>query len=299
MIFKKLYYKLFNSENKNQFKDELKINLFDEKYKKIIDQINKSVLEKKELNFLHSGTSGDLIYSFSLIKKLSQTHKCNFYIGVNKKFTYEYYKHTGGGFLISEKMYNLLIPLLKQQNFFNQVKKHEHETIDINLDLFRELPWNNTFNSPRWYFHIAGEHADLNDSYLDVDEHKSIKKRIVIQRTFRHRNIYINYNFLKNYDDPLFVGIKEEYDDLKKQVPNLEFYNPKDFLEIAQIIKSSRFFLGNQSVCFPIAEAMKVPRLLEASPDTPLVQPVGKNGYDFYFQPHFEKWFKYLYENTK
>ena len=44
---------------------------------------------------------------------------------------------------------------------------------------------------------------------------------------------------------------------------------------------------------------MKVPRLLEASPDTPLVQPVGKNGFDFYFQPHFEKWFKYLYENTK
>ena len=26
--------------------------------------------------------------------------------------------------------------------------------------------------------------------------------------------------FLKNYDDPLFVGIKDEYDDLKKQVPN-------------------------------------------------------------------------------
>ena len=89
MIFKKLYYKLFKSEKKNEFKDELKINLFNEKYKKIIYQINKLVLEKNELNFLHSGTSGDLIYSFSLIKKLSQTHKCNFYIGVNKKFTYE------------------------------------------------------------------------------------------------------------------------------------------------------------------------------------------------------------------
>lgn len=299
MIFKKLYYKLFKSKKKNEFKDQLKVNLFKEKYEGIINQINKSVLEKKELNFLHSGTSGDLIYSFSLIKKLSQTHKCNFYIGVNKKFTYEYYKHTGDGFLISERMYNLIIPLLRRQKFFNQVKKHENETIDINLDLFRELPWNSTFNSPRWYFHIAGEHADLNDSYLDVDEHASIKKKIVIQRTFRHRNIYINYNFLKNYDDPLFVGIKEEYEDLKKQVPNLEFYDPKDFLEIAQIIKSSRFFIGNQSVCFPIAEALKVPRLLEASPDTPLVQPVGKNGFDFYFQPHFEKWFKYLYENTK
>ena len=97
----------------------------------------------------------------------------------------------------------------------------------------------------------------------------------------------------------MFVGIKEEYDDLKKQIPNLEFYEPKDFLEIAQIIKSSKFFIGNQSVCYPIAEALKVPRLLEASPEYPVVQPVGKDAFDFYFQPHFQKWFDYLYKKTK
>ncbi len=299
MSFKKLYYKIFKPDKKNEFKNNLRINLFKNKYENLINQINTAIESKKELNFLHSGTSGDLIYSFPLIKKLSLTHKCNFYIGVNKKFTYEYYKHTGEGFLISEKMYDLLIPLLKSQTFFNEVKKHEDEEIDINLDLFREMPWNNTFNSPRWYFHIAGEQTDLSNPYLDVVNHSTIKKRIVIQRTFRHRNMYINYNFLRNYEDALFVGVKEEYDDLKIQIPNLEFYNPKDFLEIAQIIKSSKLFIGNQSVCFPIAEALKVPRLLEASPETPLVQPVGKNGYDFYFQPHFEKWFKFLYEKAK
>ena len=131
-----------------------------------------------------------------------------------------------------------------------------------------------------------------------VDKHPTINDRIVIQRTFRFRNIYINYEFIKNYESALFVGIKEEYDDLKKQIPNLEFYEPKDFLEIAQIIKSSKFFIGNQSVCYPIAEALKVPRLLEASPEYPVVQPVGKDAFDFYFQPHFEKWFDYLYNKN-
>ena len=48
------------------------------------------------------------------------------------------------------------------------------------------------------------------------------------------------------------------------------------------------------SVFYPIAEALKVPRLLEACPDFPVVQPVGNDAYDFYFQPHFEKWFNYL-----
>ena len=74
MIYKKLYYKLFKSEKKNEFKDELKKKIFREKYETIINQISKSIIEKKELNFLHSGTCGDLIYSFALVKKLSLTH---------------------------------------------------------------------------------------------------------------------------------------------------------------------------------------------------------------------------------
>ena len=47
--------------------------------------------------------------------------------------------------------------------------------------------------------------------------------------------MYINYNFLRNYEDALFVGVKEEYDDLKIQIPNLEFYNPKDFWKLLKL----------------------------------------------------------------
>ena len=181
----------------------------------------------------------------------------------------------------------------------NYVKKHENENIDVDLDLFRELPWNNTFTSQKWFFHITGERADLNLPYIFADCHPTFKNRIVIQRSFRFRNLYINYEFLKNYEDPLFVGMQDEFDDLKKQIPNLEFYDPKSFYETAQIIKSSRFFIGNSSACFSVAEGLKVPRLLEASPDFPAVQPIGLDAFDFYFQPHFEKWFDYLYKETK
>ena len=68
----------------------------------------------------------------------------------------------------------------------------------------------------------------------------------------------------------------------------------KDFLEMAQVIKSSKFFIGNQSVAYPMAEGLKVPRLLEAEPSFPVVQPIGKNAYDFYYQPHFEKFVSLL-----
>ena len=65
---------------------------------------------------------------------------------------------------------------------------------------------------------------------------------------------------------------------------------------MAQIIKSSKFFIGNSSVGFPIAEALKTPRLLESCPYFPAALPHGKNAYDFYYQAHFEKFFKILNE---
>ena len=65
---------------------------------------------------------------------------------------------------------------------------------------------------------------------------------------------------------------------------------------MAQIIKSSKFFLGNLSLGFHIAEGLKVPRLLEGSPIDVVYYPHGDKAYTFFFQEHFEKWFSYLYD---
>ena len=301
MFFKKIIYKIFKSKSeysalKIDIATENQLNFFKHTCEPEIKKIDQSIKDKKELNFLHSGHCGDLIYSLPVIKKLSNTHKCNFYLGVNKKLNEYYHKHPGEGFFINEKMADLIFPLLKAQKFINNVNRYNAESIDINLDFFRELPISLNFNSPRWYFHITGQHLDLKEPYLHVEDHQKLKKQIVILRSFRYRNHFINYKFLYNYnDDLIFIGLKDEYDDLKKQVIKLKYYDPKDFLEMAKIIKSSRFFLGNQCLGFAIAEGLKIPRLLEQCPMFPVVQPVGNEAYDFYFQAHFEKWFEYLY----
>ena len=66
-------------------------------------------------------------------------------------------------------------------------------------------------------------------------------------------------------------------------------------MELAEIINNSKFFIGNLSFGYALAEALKVPRLLESGPNFPLVYPNGQNAYDFYFQYHFEKLVKELY----
>ena len=49
------------------------------------------------------------------------------------------------------------------------------------------------------------------------------KNKIVIMRSPRYRNSYINYSFLKNIDNIVCVGLLSEYEDLKKDIPNMTF----------------------------------------------------------------------------
>ena len=157
------------------------------------------------------------------------------------------------------------------------------------------MPINFNIDSVRWYFHITGIHPELDKPYLENIGTHQLKNKIVIIRSKRRRNYLINYNFLKNYNDILFLGLKDEFEDLKKEIPNLEFFDCKDFLEMAEIINSCKLFIGNLSFGFTLAEGLKKPRLLESGPDFPLVYPNGKDAYDFYFQNHFETNFKKIY----
>ena len=79
----------------------------------------------------------------------------------------------------------------------------------------------------------------------------------------------------------------------------LESLPPKNFSNISRAIHYSVLNGGKRirpQLVLLMAEALKVPRILEAEPYFPVVQPIGKDAYDFYYQPHFEKWFKHLDE---
>ncbi len=295
---KKYFYKLFDNKKYRKLKQQKAIQktveIFENKYRAYLYEIESKIKNNKKINFLHSGHLGDLIYALPVVKELAKDHICHFYIQTNKKMFVEYYKHPSGNVFIDDRMLNLFLPLMKEQKFIHKVEKYNDQEIDVNLDIFRELPVNIHFNSPRWYFHITGVQVDLSEPYLDVLPHEKIKNKIVILRTFRGRSQFVNYKFLENYKDLIFIGLKNEYDDLKQDVKNLEFYDCKDFLDMARIIKACKFFIGNKSVAYALAEGMKVPRILEAEPPFPVVQPIGKNAFDFYYQPHFEKWCKYF-----
>ena len=291
----KLWYKFFNKYKYWNLKSEERtaknVKYYNSQIYVQILEIQNKIENNKELSFLHSGRIGDLIYSLATIKELSKSHKCKLYVQIEKL------DDTSRKVFISKRSGDMLLPLLRNQDFLNTVNIYKNEKIDINLNLFRDIPINRSFFEPRWFSHICGVNLNVENTFLSVKPHDSIKNKIIVGRSPRYRNAYLNYKFLKNEKNLLCIGLKDEFLDLKKEINNLEFHDCKDFLEMAMIIKSSKFFIGNSSLAFPIAEAVKVPRLLEACPYFPAAQTHGKKAFDFYYQIHFEKWFEYLYRS--
>lgn len=251
--------------------------------KKIINNINNisnKIEKKRNITFLHSGHLGDIINSLPVVKEISKKVKCNFLIKT----------HSSKNINLTKDAFNKIYPLLKSQPYISKVDQYRGQKIDINLDFFRELPINFNVDSVRWYSHLTGVFPDLNKPYLlNIKKKYEYKNSIIIIRSLRRQNKNINFNFLKKNRKIFFIGLYPEYLDLKKQIKNLNFYNCKNFLEMAEIINSCKLFIGNLSFGYTIAEALKVPRLLESYLDFPLVYPNGKKGYEFYFQRHFEK----------
>jgi len=260
---------------------------FRQKYKKTTSM-------DKIISVLHSGLAGDLIYSLSAVRELSRQHgPVTFYINVGKRgFYYEGAVHPDGDVMITEEKAAMLIPLLEAQSYIKEAKIWQGEKVAINLDQTCDFAINKPHGHiPRWYFHIWPElTADLSQPVLFVESEAS-KDYIVANRTQRYLNPSISYKPLQQIDIPIyFVGTQTEYELFQKEVPKATHYQCEDFLKLAQVIKGAKFFLGNQSMCFAIAEQLKIPRMLEACRgEYNNVIPTGKNAYDFFLQSNFER----------
>ncbi len=293
----KLWYKFFNKNKywhlKNEKRTSDRVKYYNSRriYAQILE-IQKKIENNKELSFLHSGRIGDVIYSLPTIKELSKNHKCKLYVQIEKPILGPY--EASRKVFINKKCGDLILPLLRNQDFLDTVNIYKDEKIDINLNLFRDIPINHCFFQPRYYSHICGVNINVENAYLSIKPHDSIKNKIIVNRSPRYRNPFLNYKFLKNIKNLLCIGLKEEFQDLKREINNLEFYDCKDFLEMAEIIKASKFYVGNMCLQYVISDALKIPRLLEASPDFPIHFPIGKDAFDAYHQNHFEKFFANL-----
>ena len=263
-----------------------------------LDKIKAACAKNGVLNINHSGNAGDIIYALATIKRIHELTQTpiNLYLKTGQpRLLPHYISHPLGTVMLDQKMVDMLSALINTQPYIQKCEVYNGQDIHIDLDVFRSgiIPIDRG-NIARWCGYITGVTPLTYQSWLTVTPDATYADKIVIARSGRYRNAAIDYSFLKKYNNLVFVGISAEYEDMRKTVPELEWVQVDDFLKLAQIIAGCKFFIGNQSFPFAIAEALKVPRILEAYYEITNVIPEGDNAYDFFFQEHLEALVKEL-----
>lgn len=275
-------------------------------------------MSKDTISFKHSGTSGDLIYWLACIRQawIRYGKKAVIYQWLDRPgYFYDGAHHPYNGVMMNQYAFDMLKPLLLSQEYVADFRPWVGEPFMIDMDKVRVMkplmPYGNIIKwlgycygdimpnvAEKWIKSVTQKGYNLTNPEIfpEID----LSKKILINRTSRYQNQWINYFFLKKYQgDIVFIGLENEWDTFCKQWElNVPLLSVDNFLELAVAIRSSRFFIGNQSMCFAMAEAMKHPRILEVCPFAPNVDPVGEHAYDFLYQEYFENYVEQLYHET-
>jgi len=190
-------------------------------------------------------------------------------------------------------MFEMLKPLLESQPYINSFNVWEGETVDWDMkntrgDAFSPLPYSDIHFWPIFSFPELA--CDLSIDWLDVAINVNFSDKIIVNRTERYNNPFINYYFLEKYADRvIFAGTQNELNLFNAQNKlNLPLLEIRDFRDLAVRINSCQLFIGNQSFCWHLADAVKATRILEVCKEFPNTLPTGANGYAFIHQEALE-----------
>lgn len=260
-------------------------------------------------SMLHPGNIGDVWAAIPAMKEYHKKTGKKVLLLLEKDRKAEYYEgavhptkdESGTACMLNQKMCEMMIPLLKAQDFIADAKVWDKEPVQLDLGEIRNtnvgMP---SFQINRWYFYVYPDlSCDLSEVWLQVpDAEKDYAKgKIIITRSERYLNPNIGYDFLKPYEDDLiFCGTMREYNNFCMSYDlNIRKLTINNFLELAQAIKQCRFHITNQTQAFQLSEGQKIPRILELCSFAPNCIPIGQYAYDFFAQAGLEYYFHKLY----
>ena len=204
------------------------------------------------MNFLVNSDCGDVIYLLPMIKAMG---------GGNVFFSTD---NRPDATTKWDVRFNVAKPLLLNQSYINIVKYHEGESIDWPIDIEKTHCRSAEEQVFVPYGHLMLKNHDFtlstfNEPWLDVQaaDHDF---DIIINRTARYITSHYHMQELLSVfqgQRAAFVGLSEEWEVFSKTVGQLHFLKTDNLLELAQVIKGAKLFIGNQSCPLAIAEGLK------------------------------------------
>lgn len=238
--------------------------------------------------FYHSGDLGDVIYSLPTIKKLgggclvlSPDYKG---MEVRCAMTYEKAMH--------------IRELLSETDFITQVNYHHLKPVDIDYDLnsVRQgfIDWGagklneQQINELREKKLVKMYEDEFSVSDTDIKPYLQINQKIVnekypivINRTDRYQNPSFPWlDILRDFRDKImFVGSEKEHQEFSNSFKKIKFIPTPTYMILAQVIKGSKLFIGNQSFPYSIAESLKHNCIQETALNVPNCKYERHNSY--------------------
>ena len=248
----------------------------------------------KFIKVVHSGNAGDLIYSLSSLYDYCTKNDCKivYYIKMDVPSSFTDETHPVGSVMMNEAMYNFIEPLLKAQPYIHEViklGKDENVVVDYDLDLFRKEYKNlSAGNIQNWIANAYHEfRPNLSKQCIFLPENIG-NNYIIVNRTTRYNNFFIDYTVLEKYDNVYFVGTEKEFKRFSIHNDKIQHLKVNNALEMAIAINGCKLFIGGQSLAFSIAEQLKVKRVLEQYLYAPNVIPQGGEWYTFHTNEQFK-----------
>ncbi|MHB8813003.1 MAG: hypothetical protein ACYDAE_07015 [Steroidobacteraceae bacterium] len=247
----------------------------------------------KAIGASHGGHSGDIVYGLALARHLALANSClvDLYIASDRPIQLRPgMQHPNGQYLMSAAAFEFLQPLLELQPYIGRalfVRDAEIPADAIRLDPYRFVPGMNLLagNIANYAATLYGISLNVSDAWLSTPPVKPTAA-VTVAMSKRYRNAAMDYSFLGKVEEVRFVGLPDEYEDFKQrhELPNLTHHKCASAVELAQAIRSSKVFLGNQSMPFAVAEGLKVNRAVEIFELYANVLPTGQGAGAFIHQ---------------
>lgn len=230
-----------------------------------------------EINFIAGGMMGDFIHCLSVVKNICKIKnaKANIYLTDDKRYGGDAWKFTANA------AHKDLYSLVAGQEFINKFEllPASFNETSVNLNQWRATI-TRLFLSQGFYSQSWSEFLSLAYNYETPKEYKWLstnkidkecENKIVIHRSLhRHNENFQWKNILDGIKEEIvFVtSSKPEYDNFEfRESHNVKLKIVLTIEEMANVLYSSKYFIGNQSMPFALACALDIPRMVELDKD--------------------------------
>lgn len=109
--------------------------------------------------------------------------------------------------------------------------------------------------------------VDTSKPWFDTSPDPKGFGRVIVNRTYRYNNKDFPWKGIVDFygEQIAFIGLPFEHKSFCELYGQVNYLPTHSLLEVAQLIKASNLFIGNQSCAFAVAEGLKHPSIQETS----------------------------------